>query len=73
MKTPPQKPAPPAQPGPTQPKTTQPAVPSGDKREKVSADDIRLCAYRKWESAGKPPGDGIQFWLTAEQELVKGK
>jgi hypothetical protein len=39
----------------------------------VSADNLRLCAYQKWERAGRPPGDGIQFWLEAEQELVKGK
>jgi hypothetical protein len=56
--------------------TTQTAVASGDKERKtslVSADDIRLRAYRKWESAGKPTRDGISFWLEAEQELVRGK
>lgn len=31
----------------------------------------RLCAYRKWESTGMPSGDGIQFWLEAEQELMQ--
>ncbi len=36
-------------------------------------EDIRLCAYQKWEAAGRPTGDGIQFWLEAEQELVKRK
>lgn len=36
----------------------------------VSPDDIRLRAYLKWESAGKPPGDGVPFWLEAERELV---
>lgn len=35
----------------------------------VSDEDIRLCAYQKWEAAGKPDGDGIQFWLEAEQAL----
>lgn len=62
---------------PTGPATTmQTAVVSGDKEHKaplVSADDIRHCAYRKWESAGKPTGDGISFWLEAEQELLQGK
>jgi signal recognition particle GTPase len=56
--------------------TTKAAVASGDKDHNVqlvSAEDIRLCAYRKWESAGKPTGDGIQFWLEAQQELVQGK
>jgi hypothetical protein len=36
----------------------------------ISAEDIRHCAYRKWESAGRPSGDGARFWLEAEQELV---
>jgi len=55
---------------------TQTAVASGDKdhnAQLVSVEDIRLCAYRKWESAGKPTGNGIQFWLEAERELVQGK
>ena len=30
---------------------------------------IRELAYAKWEQAGWPSGDGIQFWLQAEQEL----
>jgi len=38
----------------------------------VSVEDIRLCAYRKWESAGRPTGDGLRFWLEAEQELGGG-
>jgi hypothetical protein len=63
-----------AQSGRPKPTTTrQTAVPSGIKdhnAEMVSVEAIRLCAYRKWESAGKPTGDGIQFWLEAEQELV---
>lgn len=36
-----------------------------------SEDAIRLCAYQKWEAAGKPAGDGVQFWLTAERELSR--
>jgi hypothetical protein len=39
----------------------------------ISDERIRLCAYQKWEAAGKPGGDGLQFWLEAEQELVEGK
>jgi DUF2934 family protein len=35
----------------------------------VVAEDIRVCAYQKWEIAGKPHGDSIQFWLEAEREL----
>ncbi|QVL30001.1 DUF2934 domain-containing protein [Telmatocola sphagniphila] len=34
-------------------------------------EDIRLCAYHKWEAAGKPTGDGVSFWLEAEQEQEK--
>lgn len=39
----------------------------------VSEEAIRLCAYRKWEAAGKPGGDGVQFWLEAKQELSQAK
>jgi anti-anti-sigma factor len=31
--------------------------------------ELRRRAYFKWEAAGKPPGDGMQFWLQAEKEL----
>jgi hypothetical protein len=47
------------------------AAPSPDGQ--VSDADIRVRAYQKWEAAGKPAGDGIQFWLQAEQELRAGK
>jgi len=30
---------------------------------------IRSRAYQLWEVAGRPEGDGVQFWLEAEQEL----
>ena len=30
---------------------------------------IRLAAYFKWERAGCPCGDGVQFWLEAEREI----
>jgi len=39
----------------------------------VSDEDVRLAAYQKWEAAGKPAGDGVQFWLQAEQELLEGR
>jgi len=39
----------------------------------VSDQGIRLCAYQKWEAGRKPTGDGVQFWLEAEQELMEGK
>lgn len=35
-------------------------------------EEVRLCAYQKWEKAGKPSGDGVEYWLAAEHELVHG-
>ena len=32
-------------------------------------EEIRLLAYSKWEKAGRPPGDGSDFWAEAESEL----
>lgn len=48
------------------------AEPSPD-GQPVSEATIRLCAYHKWETAGKPGGDGINFWLEAESELSTAK
>lgn len=28
---------------------------------------IREAAYLAWEQAGKPEGDGVDFWLAAER------
>jgi hypothetical protein len=33
-------------------------------------EDIQLRAFHKWESAGKPAGNGEKFWLEAENELA---
>jgi hypothetical protein len=30
---------------------------------------VRARAYFLWEQAGYPEGDGVEFWLLAEQEL----
>ena len=30
---------------------------------------IRELAFIKWEAAGCPCGDGVEFWLAAEAEL----
>jgi hypothetical protein len=35
----------------------------------VTAEQIRIRAYLRWEAADKPPGDGVRFWLEAEREL----
>jgi hypothetical protein len=47
-----------------------PPTPNG---KTVREEDIRLCAYCKWEAAGKPGGDGVSFWLEAEKELLQGR
>lgn len=39
-------------------------------RDEATGDQIRRLAYRKWEAAGSPPGDGVAFWLEAECELA---
>lgn len=31
--------------------------------------EIRTLAYQKWEEAGRPEGDGVQFWVEAESEI----
>lgn len=30
---------------------------------------IRERAYYKWQAAGTPPSDGVDFWLQAEREV----
>jgi hypothetical protein len=43
----------------------QPRRPGGQPTE----DDIRARAYALWEQAGRPEGDGVEFWCRAENEL----
>jgi hypothetical protein len=33
-------------------------------------DQVRQRAYELWEEAGRPPGDGVEFWLAAEEEWI---
>ncbi|WP_145100797.1 DUF2934 domain-containing protein [Anatilimnocola aggregata] len=35
----------------------------------VDEETIRARAHSKWESAGCPAGDGVEFWLEAEREV----
>ncbi len=35
----------------------------------ASEETIRARAHIKWEAAGRPAGDGIEFWLEAEREV----
>jgi anti-anti-sigma factor len=43
------------------------------KSSAVSEGEIRLRAYEKWVAAGTPAGDGVDFWIKAEQELRQAK
>ena len=36
----------------------------------VNEDVIRARAYQLWESAGRPGGDGVTYWIEAERELT---
>jgi hypothetical protein len=36
----------------------------------VCCEQIRERAYHKWEAAGCPCCDGVEFWLQAEAELA---
>ena len=40
---------------------------------RVFEETIRHRAYLKWVARGMPAGDGVNFWLEAEQELLLGK
>ena len=54
-----------------------------EKSEDVSAEEqacastsgqcekIRELAHSKWEAAGCPCGDGVEYWLQAEAELTR--
>lgn len=39
-------------------------------RQGPTEDEIRVRAHALWEQAGRPEGDGVQFWLEAERELT---
>ena len=58
----------------TDPKATVPLTgekgwPSNLKPSDVFEEANRVLAHRKWEVAGRPEGDGVEFWLEAEREL----
>lgn len=36
---------------------------------KLCEDQVRERAYQLWQEAGSPEGDGVQFWLDAEEQL----
>ena len=33
-------------------------------------EEIRHLAYQKWEESGCPSGDGFDFWVEAEREVM---
>jgi hypothetical protein len=37
----------------------------------LDCEKIREAAYYKWEAAGSPCGDGVEFWLAAEVEQTR--
>jgi hypothetical protein len=57
----------------SKPKDVEPAAPTPPTCQPVPVEAIRLRAYQRWEAAGKPPGDGVNFWHEAEQELLQGR
>jgi hypothetical protein len=52
------------------PARTSPAdTPAPMKNGAPTEEAVRSRAYALWEAAGFPEGDGVEFWLRAEQEL----
>jgi hypothetical protein len=53
------------------PSLSSPAVksPIPVSQHKPCPEEIRVRAYSKRVSAGRPPGNGVCFWLQAEKEL----
>ena len=47
-----------------------PPLGRSERRDGVSEEDVRVRAYHLWEAAGRPDGDGVEFWVRAEQELM---
>jgi hypothetical protein len=77
MASKPKNPTPPTT-RPAAPRTTSPADAADRVRANTaktpgraapSDEQIRARAYSLWEEAGRPSGDGVQFWLAAEREL----
>ena len=33
-------------------------------------ESVREKAYSLWEEAGRPEGDGLEFWVEAERQLA---
>ncbi|HEX3999054.1 MAG TPA: DUF2934 domain-containing protein [Pirellulales bacterium] len=56
--------------------TPQASPPIADSRAEEGGgreNEIRSIAYRKWQEAGCPASDGVEFWLAAETEILRRK
>ena len=58
---------------PSEPKAALAPAPDGQVQKGMCEEMIELRAYQKWEAAGKPQGNGVQFWLDSERELLLPK
>ena len=52
------------------PQITRPGPEGSESRPAATEEKIRELAYFKWQTAGSPPGDGVEFWVEAENELA---
>ena len=70
-----QAPLKPIQPSSAQPSQLQPSQ-AQTKGTQIttppSEEAVRIGAYLRWDAAGRPAGDGVRFWMEAEQELRSG-
>ena len=48
---------------------SQPLSATAVRKTAAEPEEIRIRAYHIWGVSGRPPGDGVEFWLKAEREL----
>jgi hypothetical protein len=64
----------PAQPaGQAKPAAAAPPIEPARDAKRLEEAWIRQRAYMLWEAAGKPSGDGVNFWLEAERQLKRAR
>jgi hypothetical protein len=50
----------------------EPSASGATQEKSISGEEkIRCLAYEKWEAAGRPACDGVEYWLQAEQECTQ--
>ncbi len=64
--------APPKQPTTTEQRFPLPTTQNEPKRPTISEADVRLRAYELYLQRGATPGNELEDWLQAEQELRQG-